>query len=372
MRKLRKALFIDRDGVIVREMQVDSYEKIHFIPHVIEALREIRRRTDYEFVMVSNQDGVGTPSFPLDDFLPVHEKIMEVLDGEDIVFDDVNIDYSLPEDGCPGRKPGTAMLQSYLDGDYDLKASFMIGDRATDMELARRLGCRGIWLHDGTEGGAGIALETSSWLEIARFLTGSDRPLEHRTATVERRTGETDISLKLDLDGGGHGCVVTGIGFFDHMLDQIVRHGRIGLEARLSGDLQVDEHHSVEDFALALGRAFALALGDKKGINRYGFDFLCMDEVNCRCAVDFSGRPCFTSGGRITRDYVGSFPTELVPHFFKSFCDEARCTLHISVSRGNAHHQVEAMFKAFARALRMAVKRDPSSNEVPSTKGVLE
>ena len=357
MRKLRKALFIDRDGVIVREMQVDSYEKIHFIPHVIEALREIRRRTDYEFVMVSNQDGVGTPSFPLDDFLPVHEKIMEVLDGEDIVFDDVNIDYSLPEDGCPGRKPGTAMLQSYLDGDYDLKASFMIGDRATDMELARRLGCRGIWLHDGTEGGAGIALETSSWLEIARFLTGSDRPLEHRTATVERR---------------GHGCVVTGIGFFDHMLDQIVRHGRIGLEARLSGDLQVDEHHSVEDFALALGRAFALALGDKKGINRYGFDFLCMDEVNCRCAVDFSGRPCFTSGGRITRDYVGSFPTELVPHFFKSFCDEARCTLHISVSRGNAHHQVEAMFKAFARALRMAVKRDPSSNEVPSTKGVLE
>lgn len=368
---VRTALFIDRDGVIVQEMQVDSYEKIHFIPNVIQALWRIRKETDYELVMVSNQDGVGTPSFPLDDFLPVHEKILEILRTEDVAFDDINIDYSLPEDNCPGRKPGTAMLSQYMNGDYDLENSFMIGDRATDMALARNLGVRGIWFHDTKEGGPSVALETSSWLEIADFLTGGhcDR---HRIASVSRKTAETEIELTVDLDGTGEGRIETGIGFFDHMLQQIVRHSRFNFNATVHGDTWVDEHHSVEDTALALGKAVFQALGDKRGISRYGYDLLCMDEVHAEVSIDFSGRPELVWECQITRESIGTFPTELVEHFFKSFSNEARCNLYMSVSTGNAHHQVEALFKAFARAMRMAVKRLPGYDGVPSTKGVLE
>lgn len=367
---LKKVLFIDRDGVIVDETQVDSLEKIRFIPHVMEALRTIRRQTDYLLVMVSNQDGVGTPSFPMEDFRLCHDRIIQVLEGEDASFDDQRIDFSLPQDGCPGRKPGTAMLADYMDGQYDLENSFMIGDRASDMQLARNLGCSGIWFHEGHEGGEGIVLETSSWLEVASFLTGCD--MEHRKAHIVRTTKETCIDLAVDLDGNGRGRIETGIGFFDHMLEQLVRHGRLDVEAHLEGDTWVDEHHSVEDMALCLGKAVLTALGDKRGIQRYGFDLLCMDEVHCEVSMDFSGRSDLVFDGRFSREYVGSFPTEMIRHFFKSFSNEARCSLYISFSEGNAHHQAEAVFKAFARALRMAVRRIPGSDEVVSTKGVLE
>ena len=345
MRPLKKALFIDRDGVIVEERQVDSLERVVFIPHVISALRKIREKTDYYFVMVSNQDGVNTPSFPIDDFEICQNKILEVLRGEDVVFDDINIDYSLPEDNCPGRK---------------------------DMQLARNLGCKGIWLHEKEAScPENVALETNSWLEIASFLTLEDIK-GHRTAHVERVTGETSVSLDLDLDGSGKGEIVTGIGFFDHMLQQIVRHSRFDLSARLSGDTWVDEHHSIEDMAICLGRAVSQALGDKRGINRYGFDLLCMDDVHAEVSVDFSGRPELVFCVSFTRDYIGSVSTQMFSHFFKSFCDAAGCNIYASVSSGNAHHQAEALFKAFARAVRMAVKRIPDLDEVVSTKGVLE
>lgn len=369
---LKKALFIDRDGVIVEERQVDSLERVVFIPHVISALRKIREKTDYYFVMVSNQDGVNTPSFPLDDFEICQNKILEVLRGEDVVFDDINIDYSLPEDNCPGRKPGTAMLDSYFNGEWDLSSCFVIGDRLTDMQLARNLGCKGIWLHEKEAScPENVALETNSWLEIASFLTLEDIK-GHRTAHVERVTGETSVSLDLDLDGSGKGEIVTGIGFFDHMLQQIVRHSRFDLSARLSGDTWVDEHHSIEDMAICLGRAVSQALGDKRGINRYGFDLLCMDDVHAEVSVDFSGRPELVFCVSFTRDYIGSVSTQMFSHFFKSFCDAAGCNIYASVSSGNAHHQAEALFKAFARAVRMAVKRIPGLDEVVSTKGVLE
>ena len=366
----RRILFVDRDGVIVEEDQVDSYEKIRFIPHVMEALRTIRRSGDWELVLVSNQDGVGTPSFPMEDFQRVHDRIMETLRGEDVAFDEEWIDFSLPEDNCPGRKPGTAMLSGYLDGSWDIAHSFMIGDRQSDMDLARALGCQGIWFHSGKCGGDRVALETDSWLEVARFLC-PDATLCHRTASLERRTKETDIRLRVNIDGSGQGCIETGIGFFDHMLEQIVRHARFDVEAAVKGDLEVDEHHSVEDLALCLGKCVLTALGDKRGISRYGYEVLTMDEVHACVALDFSGRPDFVWEVDFSRQYIGVFPTEMITHFFKSFSNEARCNLYMSVGPGNCHHQAEALFKAFARALRSAVRRLPGSDELPSTKGVL-
>lgn len=371
-----RALFIDRDGVIVEERQVDSLEVMHFIPHVMEALRQIRRMTDFELVMVSNQDGVGTPSFPLASYELVQERILEVLRGEDVAFDDINVDFSLPEDKCPGRKPGTAMLSSYMDGGYELDKSFVIGDRLTDMALAKALGARGIWFHapDGDpvpdDLAPVISYESDDWLAIAHFLCG-DEVHVHRTARITRKTKETGISLALDIDGSGKGRIRTGIGFFDHMLEQVVKHGRLDVEATCEGDLEVDEHHSVEDMALVFGEAFKTALGDKKGIERYGYEILCMDEVHASVAIDFSGRPCLSWDVDFCREYVGSFPTEMVRHFFKSFSDSAACNLHMEVSAGNCHHQVEALFKAFARAVRRAVRRIPGSDEPASTKGVL-
>ena len=375
-RNKKRALFIDRDGVIVIEDQIDSYERIIYKPHVFEALREISRKTDFELVMVSNQDGVGTPSFPYESFAGPMERILSTLRGEDIVFDDINVDYSLPEDNCPGRKPGTAMLRDYLDGSYDLGGSFMIGDRLTDMQLARNLGAKGIWYTEKKEEipeeySQVIALSSTDWLEIASYLTGGDAAV-HRTASVTRNTKETQISISVDLDGTGSGRIVTGIGFFDHMLDQIVRHSRCDIEGKADGDIHIDFHHTVEDTAIVLGEAVLEALGEKRGIERYGFDIVPMDDTAAVCAIDFSGRPEFQERFAFRYDYIGSFPTELIRHFFRSFSAAARCNLYLEATDGgDSHHTAEALFKAFARALRRAVKRIPGDNQISSTKGAL-
>ena len=371
----KKALFIDRDGVIVREDQVDTFEKIIYIPHVFEALREISKKGDWELVMVSNQDGVGTPSFPMDDYKKVADRIFSTLEGEGIVFDDVNIDYSLPEDNCPGRKPGTAMLSSYLTESYDMTKSFMVGDRLTDMTLARNLGCKGFWLTEEPATPAEyedvIALRTSNWLDIAAYLTDQGS-LKERCVSLERKTKETDISIALSLDGTGKGSASSGLGFFDHMLDQLIRHSRGNLDILVKGDLEVDEHHTIEDTALLLGECYLKALGDKRGIERYGFEIVAMDEVAATVAIDFSGRPELVWDVSFNRDYVGDVPTELFKHFFRSFASTARCNLYISATKdGDTHHTAEAIFKGFARAIRKAVKRIPGATELPSTKGVL-
>ncbi len=375
-RARKKVLFIDRDGVIVRERQVDSYESIEYIPHVFEALREISRRSDYLLVMVSNQDGVGTVSFPYEEFAGPAERILSTLRGEGIVFDDIHIDLSMPEEGLATRKPGTAMIDCYRAPDYDMAASFMIGDRLTDMQLAASMGCRGFLL-DGEglqvppELADTVALHTSSWLDIAAYLL-DDGTLMHRGASVERNTNETKISISLDLDGTGDGRIRTGIGFFDHMLDQIVRHSRCDITGNVSGDLDVDEHHSTEDTALALGEAVKKALGDKRGIERYGYEMVTMDDTAATAAIDFSGRPEFMWDVEFTMEYIGEFPSEMVKHFFRSFSAAASCNLYLSATRGgNSHHTAEALFKAFARAMRKAVRRIPGDTRVASTKGTL-
>ena len=372
----KKVLFIDRDGVIVKECQVDSYERIEYIPHVFEALREISRRTDYLLVMVSNQDGVGPPSFPYESYKGPAERIFSTLRGEGIVFDDVNIDFSLPEDNCPGRKPLTGMIERYRSDEYDMEHSFMIGDRVTDMMLARNMGCRGFLLAPGdTEIPDDllpfIALRADSWCDIAAYLI-DDGSLRHRTAEVRRKTKETDISLSVDLDGTGEGRIETGIGFFGHMLDQVVRHSRCDITGRAEGDLFVDEHHTVEDTALALGEAVLKALGDKRGIERYGYEIVMMDDTVATAAIDFSGRPEFIWDAEFTMETIGTFPSELVRHFFRSFSAAAQCNLYLSATRGgNSHHTAEALFKAFARAVRKAVRRIPGDTRIASTKGTL-
>lgn len=375
MRK-KKALFLDRDGIIVNEDQVDSYEKIIWIPHVFQSLARIRRESDFEFVMVSNQDGVGTPSFPYEDYVKCQNRIISTLEGEDVYFDDINIDFSLPEDNCPTRKPGIKMIEAYADGSYDLDASFMIGDRLTDMLLAKNIGCRGIWFapedaslpeeYEGT-----VALVSDNWIRIADFLLNSGIRT-HRTASLSRDTAETGISLSLDLDGTGKGEMETGIPFFDHMLAQIIKHSRIDVTAfSFSGDLEVDEHHSVEDLAIVFGSLIKQALGDKRGIERYGYEVLTMDDVVATAALDFSSRPELIYQVQFQREYIGSFPTEMVEHFFRSFSSASGSNVYISCTSGNAHHMAEAVFKAFARALRNAVKRIPGATELPSTKGAL-
>lgn len=373
--KGKKVLFLDRDGVIVNETQVDSYERIIYIPHVFEALRRLRRESDFEFVMVSNQDGVGTPSFPYDDFKKCQERIIATLEGEDIYFDDINIDFSLPEDSCSTRKPSSLMVEDYKSGEWDLSSSFMVGDRITDMILAKNIGCRGILLNKGVEIPEDlkdtVSLETDSWLEILSFLLPDCCLLPHRRAELERKTKETDISLSIDLDGTGKGEIVTGIGFFDHMLSQIVRHSRYDINGTVKGDFDVDEHHSVEDLAITLGSLIGKALGDKRGIERYGYEILTMDDVVATVALDFSGRPDLIYDVDIRREYIGSFPVEMIRHFFKSFSDSARMNLYIKVSDGNSHHQAEAVFKAFARALRKASRRIAGATDISSTKGVL-
>lgn len=373
----KKILFVDRDGVIVAEDQVDTFEKIRYIPGVFGGLKRLVDSNQFYLVLVSNQDGVGTPSFPLEDFEPVHARIIETLRGEGILFDEEHIDYSLPADNCPGRKPKTGMLASFFDGSWNLEHSVVIGDRLTDVELAKNIGCKAVWLAPkGDEPKLPgdlrdtCILVSDRWGEIASFLL--DEPnLAPRVSHITRTTKETSITLSLSLDGGGLGEIHTHIPFFDHMLDQIRRHSGCDLSLHADGDLMIDEHHTVEDIGIALGDAFRVALGEKRGIDRYGFEVLTMDEVKAEVALDFSNRPAFSYDVPIVREYIGTFPTEMVEHFFKSFSDSARCNLHMKVSTGNAHHQVEGLFKAFARAVRKAVHRNPYSDELPSTKGVL-
>lgn len=373
----KRVLFLDRDGIIVEEDQVDTFEKIKYLPGVFGALSKITESGAWYLAMVSNQDGVGTPSFPRDEFYGPHNRIIETLAGEGIVFDAIHIDFSLPADNCPGRKPGIGMLGEYFSEAYDLANSVVIGDRLTDVELAKNLGCKAIWyapqtLQDelGEELAPVCILVSDNWARIASFLL-DDEHLAPRVATIERKTRETEITVSLNLDGGGLGTIDTALPFFDHMLEQVKRHSGCDLTIRARGDLMVDEHHLVEDVGIVLGEAFAKALGEKRGISRYGFEMLTMDEVLGEVAIDFGGRPYLQWRVSFAREYVGTFPTEMIEHFFKSFSDAARANLALQVSEGNAHHQCEALFKAFARAIKSAVHRIPYSTELPSTKGVL-
>lgn len=370
----KKAIFIDRDGTIIREPedeQIDSLEKLEFIPGVISALRSLMGR-GYELVMVSNQDGLGTDSFPEETFYPAHLKMLSTLRGEGVEFDAEYIDRSFPHDNLPTRKPGTAMLTSYMDGSYDLASSFVIGDRLTDLRLARNLGANGILLlHEeggisGEEAAAEEAvLATSDWHEIARHILSTDR-----AATISRKTKETDILVSVDLDDKGRSDIDTGLKFFDHCLDQIPHHSGISLTVRCKGDLEVDEHHTMEDVAIVLGEALLKALGDKRGIERYGF-VLPMDESRAMVLIDLGGRIDFQWDVEFTREYVGDTPTEMFRHFFFSLCCAMKCNLHVSARGENNHHLIEGVFKAFARALKMAVRRDPFSYDLPSSKGIL-
>jgi len=377
MNKLKRVIFLDRDGTLIREpagdQQVDSLEKLEFMPGVFRNLYMLRHFTDYELVVVSNQDGLGTDAFPEEAFRPPHEKFLTAFRNEGVEFDEVLIDPSLPGNPSPGRKPATGMLLKYMEGPYDLAASYVIGDRLTDMELAANLGTRGILygtgeIHDQPED-KGLSsltvLVSDDWDSIYRFIRAS-----LRRSVVERVTAETRVRVALSLDGEGKTNVSTGLGFFDHMLEQLGRHGGIDLEVKTTGDLHVDEHHTVEDTAIALGRAFSEALGDKRGIGRYGF-VLPMDDALAQVAVDLGGRPWLEWEVRFRREMVGDVPTELFSHFFRSFSDAAMCNLHIRASGNNAHHKIEAVFKGFARALRQAVTLDPGNNRLPSTKGML-
>ena len=381
----KKVLFIDRDGTLVIEppvdYQLDALEKLEFYPKVMRNLGFIRSKLDYEFVLVTNQDGLGTPSFPEGTFWPAHNLMMKTLAGEGIIFDEVCIDRSMPQDMAPTRKPRTGMLMRYLDNpEYDLAHSFVIGDRPTDVELARNLGCRAIFLqpdtsllHAESEGGSAsasgleqvCALATTDWDKVAEFLFAGERCGE-----VRRITRETDIYVSLNLDGNGHCDIATGLGFFDHMLEQIGKHGGLDLTIRVKGDLEVDEHHTIEDTALALGECLYQALGSKRGIERYGYA-LPMDDCLCQVCLDFGGRPWLVWQAEFSREKIGDMPTEMFLHFFKSLSDAARMNLHIRAEGQNEHHKIEGIFKALARAVKMAVKRDIYHYELPSSKGVL-
>lgn len=367
---MKKALFIDRDGTILREPadeQIDSFEKFAFLPGVIRNLAFLREHTDYELVMVSNQDGLGTDAYPESTFWPTHRLMLDTLAGEGVTFDDILIDRSFPYENKPTRKPGTAMLTRYTAGDYDLSASFVIGDRETDGQLARNLGCRAILLCDNPEERVGDETVTyaADWNRVAELVFAGERK-----AAVRRTTRETDIDVRLNLDGHGRSDIATGLGFFDHMLEQIAKHGNIDLYVRVKGDLEVDEHHTIEDTALALGECLNRALGDKRGIGRYGF-CLPMDDCLCQVALDFGGRPWLVWDAVFRREKVGDMPTEMFLHFFKSLSDAARMNLNIKAEGEIEHHKIEGIFKALARSLRMAVHRDVHHFELPSSKGVL-
>lgn len=373
---MKKVLFIDRDGTLVIEppidYQLDAYEKLEFYPRVFRNLSFIRSKLDFEFAMVTNQDGLGTSSFPEDTFWPVHNLVMKTLENEGITFDEVFIDRSFPEDNAPTRKPRTGMLGKYLNNpEYDLAGSFVIGDRYTDVELAKNLGCKAIYLQDDknalVEKGLEdyCALATRDWDKIAEFLFAGER-----VAEVRRTTKETDIYIKVDLDGSGKCDISTGLGFFDHMLEQIGKHGSLDLTIRVKGDLEVDEHHTIEDTALALGECLSKALGDKRGIERYGY-CLPMDDCLCQVALDFGGRPWLVWDAEFKREKIGEMPTEMFLHFFKSLSDAAKMNLNIKAEGQNEHHKIEGIFKALARAIKMAVKRDIYHFEVPSSKGSL-
>lgn len=379
----KRVLFIDRDGTLINEApptyQLDSFDKLTFYPKMFEFMGRIARELDYELVMVTNQDGLGTASFPEDTFWPLHNLVMKSLEGEGIFFKEVLIDRSYPHENLPTRKPGTGMLTNYMNNpDYDMANSFVIGDRITDVQLAKNLGAKAIWLNlDPELGGAEIkdkalelrastvALESCDWEAIYAFLKLGLRKVVH-----ERNTNETKIKVELNLDGSGIASIQTGLGFFDHMLDQIARHGKLDMSIQTQGDLHIDEHHTIEDTGIALGEAFSKALADKRGLERYGFA-LPMDEAEAKVLIDFGGRNWLVWDAEFKREKIGEMPTEMFFHFFKSFSDAARCNLNIFCRGDNEHHKIESIFKAFAKAIRMAVKRDPISNYLPSTKGVL-
>ena len=376
---MKKVLFIDRDGTLTIEpgdYQVDAYEKLIFYPKVFQYLGRIVNELDYELVMVTNQDGLGTDSFPEEEFWPYQNHLIKSFENEGIVFSNVFIDRTYPEDQANTRKPGTAMLTAYLDNpDYDLSASYVIGDRLTDMQLAKNLGVQGIFIDNNPDLGADeitdtaledtISLTTKSWEEIYRMLL-----LKERAVGLEKNTKETQISIDLNLDGTGKAQIDTGIAFFDHMLDQLARHGGVDLNIKTQGDLEVDEHHTIEDTAIALGESFAKALGDKKGIERYGFT-LPMDDALAQVALDFGGRSWLVWEAEFKREMIGQMPTEMFYHFFKSFADGAKVNLNIKAEGINEHHKIESIFKAFAKAIKMAIKRDADKMILPSTKGTL-
>jgi imidazoleglycerol-phosphate dehydratase/histidinol-phosphatase len=375
---MKNVLFIDRDGTLALEpegYQLDTFEKLVFYPEVFTYLAKIAKELDFELVMVTNQDGLGTASFPEETFWPVQDFLIQSFKNEGVQFNEILIDKSLPADNAPTRKPRTAMMNHYFDeDDYDLKNSFVIGDRLTDMELAKNLGSQGIFIANDPELGQDettanadlpIVLTTTSWKDIYAFLK-----LEQRQFGYERKTNETDIKLKLNLDGTGKSSIDTGIAFFDHMLDQLARHGSMDIEFEVKGDLEVDEHHTIEDTAIALGEAFAQALGNKLGIERYGF-CLPMDDCLAQVAIDFGGRNWLVWETEFKREMIGKMPTEMFFHFFKSFSDGAKANINIKAEGTNEHHKIEAIFKAFAKAIKVAVKRDPDKMILPSTKGSL-
>jgi imidazoleglycerol-phosphate dehydratase/histidinol-phosphatase len=371
----KKVLFIDRDGTIIVEppvtYQVDTLEQMEFLPGVLRNLYFIRQKLDFEWAMVTNQDGLGTLIYPKEHFDTVEAKFLQTLANEDIHFDKIFIDTSFPDDNLQTRKPGTALLTEYFSEEYDLENSFVIGDRYSDVELAKNLGCKAIYLSEGTE----IlrekelleycALQTTSWDRITEFLFAGER-----TATIKRTTKETDILIELNLDGSGTCSIDTGLKFFDHMLEQIGKHSGTDLTIKVHGDLQVDEHHTIEDTAIALGEAFGKALGNKRGIERYGF-YLPMDDCLCSVALDFGGRAWLVYDVDFKREYVGDLPTEMILHFFKSFSDAAKMNLNIKAEGENEHHKIEGIFKALAKSIKMAIKRDIYQYELPSTKGIL-
>lgn len=363
---MKKVLFIDRDGTILVEPedeQVDSFEKMEFLPGVISNLHKIARELDFELVMVTNQDGLGTESFPEDTFWPVQIKMLSILKGEGIEFAYVLIDRTFPHENASTRKPGTALLKKYTNGKYDLSNSFVIGDRLSDVQLAKNLRAKSILI--GADEDENADFSAKDWTEIYNYLK-----YPPRIAAEERITKETAVKIEINLDGTGQAGINSGVGFFDHMLELFAKHSGCDLKAEIKGDLHVDEHHMVEDTAIVLGKAFSGALGDKRGIERYGF-VLPMDESLAQVAIDLSGRSELQWKVKFKREEIGDMPTELFYHFFKSFADSARCTLHIRAKGKNEHHKIEAVFKAFARAIKMAVRRDPGNEFIPSTKGVI-
>lgn len=376
---MKTALFIDRDGTLIVEppvtFQVDTLDQMTFLPGVLRNLYFIRKNLSFDLIMVTNQDGLGTDVYPQKNFDTVQAKMLETLSGEGISFDAIHIDKSFPEDNLPTRKPGTGMLKQYMDGSYDLKNCFVIGDRVTDVKLAQNLGCKAIFIAPSVEEGTSMVEQeglsdactkvVTCWDQISEFLFAGER-----VATVQRTTKETDIFVKLNLDGTGKCDISTGLGFFDHMLEQIGKHSGCDLTVHVKGDLHVDEHHTIEDTAIALGEAILKTLGDKRGIERYGY-CLPMDECLCSVALDFGGRPWLVWNAEFKREYVGDMPTEMFLHFFKSLSDSAKMNLNIKAEGDNEHHKIEGIFKALARSIKMAVKRDIYKYELPSTKGTL-
>ncbi len=378
--KMKKVLFIDRDGTLIKEPedeQIDSFEKLVFYPKVFTYLSKIAKELDFEIVMITNQDGLGTDVYPENTFWPVHNFVLQSFENEGVVFEEQFIDRTFAKDNAPTRKPNTGLLTKYFSEEYDLENSFVIGDRLTDVELAKNLGSKGIFINDNTNLGTDeitvkrdalnqfITLESNDWEEIYKFLKAKER-----IGSIERNTNETKIKIDLNLDGTGQSNIETGIAFFDHMLDQIARHGQLDLNIKVDGDLEVDEHHTIEDTAIALGEVFATTLGNKLGIERYGFS-LPMDDCFAQAAIDFGGRNWLVWEADFKREMIGKMPTEMFFHFFKSFTDGAKCNLNIKAEGSNEHHKIEAIFKAFAKAIKMAVKRDVEKMILPSTKGML-